>query len=404
MVNNDNQGIGSSGGVRGDDSANNYNVYSYGSNLVNNIVAKNSAYQDPASGAGTLFDFTINNAGGNTNTTGVTGLSPGYPWRQTTSNYNLFQVNDLFESWSYTTFSSWQSGTSQDLNSQMADPLFTNPAAGNYTLQPGSPAIGAGTTGPGWPGMNATMGANIATVASLPVMTATTYNVSSGSTLAVATALSGSGGLTLTGSGLLVVSGANTYQGPTTISGGTLQLAGGFDRLPTISAVVMAPATVLDLNSNPQTVGSLSGSGTVLNSAALTVGTDSTDTTFSGVITGSGDLLKTGVGTLVLAGSNTYSGKTYINAGILQAGNFGTSGSLGPGPVLDNASLIFSLSGAATVANNISGNGSLTQAGLGTLIVTGTNSYTGGTYIDGGTLQLAGGPNRLPAGTRADAC
>jgi autotransporter-associated beta strand protein len=230
-------------------------------------------------------------------------------------------------------------------------------------------------------------------------MTATTYNVSGGSTSAVATALSGTGGLTLTGGGLLILSGANTYQGPTTISGGTLQLAGGFDRLPTISAVVMAPGTVLDLNGNPQTIGSLSGSGTVLNSAALTVGTDSTDTTFSGTVTGSGDLLKTGIGTLTLAGANTYGGKTYINAGILQVGNFGTSGSLGPGPVLDNASLIFSLSGAATVANNISGTGSLTQAGLGTLIVTGTNSYSGGTYIDGGTLQLAGGPNRLPVGT-----
>ena len=51
------------------------------------------------------------------------------------------------------------------------------------------------------------------------------------------------------------------------------------------------------------------------------------------------------------------------------------------------------------MANNISGNGNLTQAGLGTLVLTGTNTYTGGTYIDGGTLQLAGGPNRLPAGT-----
>ncbi len=109
--------------------------------------------------------------------------------------------------------------------------------------------------------------------------------------------------------------------------------------------------------------------------------------------------MKTGVGTLTLAGSNTYSGKTYINAGILQIGNYGSTGSLGPGNVLDNATLQFSLSGTATVANNISGNGNLTQAGLGTLVLTGSNTYTGGTYIDGGTLQLAGGPNRLPAGT-----
>ncbi|MGA2063424.1 MAG: autotransporter-associated beta strand repeat-containing protein [Thermoguttaceae bacterium] len=406
VVNNDNVGIVSGGSVRGDQSANNYNVFSYGNNLVNNIGSKNSAYQDPASGAGNFFEYSVGDVNAATMTTSGTGststtgnLSPAAPYKFSTSNYNLFQINNHFDSWTYTSFSSWQSGTSQDLNSLATDPLFTNPAAGNYTLQAGSPAIGAGTTGPGWTGMSSTTGANLATVASLPVMTATTYNVSGGSTSAAATALSGSGGLTLTGGGLLVVSGANTYQGPTTISGGTLQIAGGFDRLPTISAVVMAPATVLDLNGNPQTIGSLSGSGTVLNSAALTVGTDSTDTTFSGAISGSGDLLKTGVGTLTLAGSNTYSGKTYINAGILQIGNYGSTGSLGPGNVVDNATLMFSLSGTVTVANNISGNGNLTQAGLGTLVLTGSNTYTGGTYIDGGTLQLAGGPNRLPAGT-----
>ena len=407
VVNNANSGIGSNGSVRGDGSANNYNVYSYGNTLVNNIVALNAAYVDPANGAAQPFQYEISNAGGGTDTSGVKNLSPSAPFKESTSDYNLFQLSATstssttfgFSSWTYQTLTSWQTGTSQDSHSQEANPLFTNPSAGNYALQPGSPAIGAGTTGPALPSMNTTQGANLAAVASLPAMTATTYNVGSGSTSSLATALSGTGGLTLTGGGLLVVSGTNTYQGPTTISGGTLQLAGGFDRLPTISAVVMAPTGVLDLNGNPQTIGSLSGSGTVLNSAAPTVGTDSTDTTFSGAITGSGDLLKTGVGTLVLAGSNTYGGKTYINAGILQVGNFGTSGSLGPGPVLDNASLIFSLSGAATVANTISGPGSLTQAGLGTLIVTGTNSYTGGTYIDGGTLQLAGGSNRLPAGT-----
>ena len=203
----------------------------------------------------------------NTNTTGITNLSPSRPWKQSTSDYNLFQINQNFDSWTYTTLASWQTGTSQDAHSLATNPLFTNAAAGNYTLQPGSPAISAGTTG--GIGMSSTMGANFATVASLPVMTSTTYNIGSGSTSAVSTALSGTGGLTQSGGGLLILSGANTYQGPTTISGGTLQIAGGFDRLPTISAVTMASGTVLDLNGNPQTIGSLSGNGTVLDSAAL---------------------------------------------------------------------------------------------------------------------------------------
>ena len=44
VVNNDNVGIVSGGPVRGDGSANNYNVYSYGNNLLNNIGSQNSAY------------------------------------------------------------------------------------------------------------------------------------------------------------------------------------------------------------------------------------------------------------------------------------------------------------------------------------------------------------------------
>jgi len=397
VVKNANVGIVSIGPVRVDGAG--HNVYSYGNNLLNNIVARNSAYQDPASGAGNFFQYEVDNVGGGTDTTGVPNLSPIAPFKQSTSDYNLFQLGPNqfgFASWTYQTFSSWQLGTSQDEHSLANDPKFTNEAGGDYTLQPGSPAINAGTTGS--IGMSATMGVNFATLASLPAMTTTTYNVSSGS-LAVAAVLSGSGGMAQSGAGLLVLSGANTYQGPTTIGGGTLQLAGGFDRLPTISALTMAAGTVLDLNGNAQTVGSLSGSGTVVNSSALTVGTDSTDTTFSGTVSGSGDLLKTGVGTLTLAGSNTYRGETYINAGILQIGNYGGTGTLGPGNVLDNATLMFSRSGTVTVANNISGNGSLIQAGLGTLVLTGTNTYSGGTYIDGGTLQLAGGPNRLPVGT-----
>ncbi len=59
--------------------------------------------------------------------------------------------------------------------------------------------------------------------------------------------------------------------------------------------------------------------------------------------------------------------------------------------MIDNATLRFNRSDAITFAGNISGTGGLTQAGLGTLILTGTNSYVGGTTIDAGTLQIGDG-------------
>ncbi|MEO7072461.1 MAG: autotransporter-associated beta strand repeat-containing protein, partial [Rhodanobacter sp.] len=107
-------------------------------------------------------------------------------------------------------------------------------------------------------------------------------------------------------------------------------------------------------------------------------------------ITGSFDLVKSGTGTLVLAGSDSYSGGTTINAGTLQVGNGGTTGSI-TGNVTNNASLVFNRSDALAFAGIVSGTGSLTQAGSGVLTLTGTNTYSGGTTISNGALQLGDG-------------
>ena len=101
------------------------------------------------------------------------------------------------------------------------------------------------------------------------------------------------------------------------------------------------------------------------------------------MISGSGTLTNMGSGTLVLSGENTYTGTTTIQNGtIALAGGDDrlpttTALSLSSGDVTDNGFLTFNRSDELTVANRISGAGALTQAGDGTLVLTGEDSYTG---------------------------
>ncbi len=156
----------------------------------------------------------------------------------------------------------------------------------------------------------------------------------------------------------------------------------------------------LDLNGFSNTIGSLSGTGTVTNNGAgaavLTTGGDNTSTTFSGVLTdgtGGVGLAKSGAGTMILTGANTYTGGTTIDAGTLQIGDGEATGSI-VGNVMDNGTLAFDRSDTVTFDGVISGTGGLTQLGIGTLILTSNNPFTGTTTISAGTLQLGtGGPS-----------
>ncbi len=214
-------------------------------------------------------------------------------------------------------------------------------------------------------------------------------------------------GLTKVGSGTLELSGTSTYSDPTTVSAGTLA-AGSVTALSPNSAFTVNG--VLDLGGFSNTVGSLAGNGTVTNGglpvngigplgnpivgpAVLTAGGDGTSTIFSGTLrngAGTLGLGKTGGGTLTLTGTNTYTGGTTITAGILQIGSGAASGSI-VGDVVDNAALVFNRSDTITFAGVVSGTGNLSQAGAGTLILTGTSTYTGTTSVAAGTLQVDGG-------------
>jgi uncharacterized protein YhjY with autotransporter beta-barrel domain len=98
--------------------------------------------------------------------------------------------------------------------------------------------------------------------------------------------------------------------------------------------------------------------------------------------TGSGSLVKNGDGVLVLAGQNTYTGGTTVNAGAI----LGNASSL-QGDIVNDATVAFEEAGSANYAGAMSGTGTFIKQGTGSLVLSGLNSYSGGTIIDEGTLQ-----------------
>ncbi|MDD2050588.1 autotransporter-associated beta strand repeat-containing protein, partial [Pseudomonas putida] len=114
---------------------------------------------------------------------------------------------------------------------------------------------------------------------------------------------------------------------------------------------------------------------------------------YAGGISGAGAVEQNGSGITVLAGANTHTGGTTINAGTLQIGNGGTTGSVA-GDITNNSNLAFNRSDVFTFAGVVSGSGALQQNGSGTLVVNNDHTYTGGTTINAGTLQLGDGGTR----------
>ena len=96
-----------------------------------------------------------------------------------------------------------------------------------------------------------------------------------------------------------------------------------------------------------------------------------------------------GGGTLILTGENTFSGGTAVNDGKLQIGFGGTTGSIA-GNIVDNAILKFLRSNDVTFRGDISGSGSLVQAGAGSLTLTGQVTNTGGIVDTGGPVHFGG--------------
>lgn len=169
-------------------------------------------------------------------------------------------------------------------------------------------------------------GTNTATIA---IANGQTFTVNQSADGIYAGTLSGSGSFVRTGAGLLTLSGASTYTGTTTVTAGILKagvasvanISGAFGKNSALTLANTAGAAI-DLNGYNTQIGSLAGGGAaggnvILGGATLTSGANNASTTYAGVISGSGNLYKTGSGSLTLQRANTYTGKTVIDGGML---------------------------------------------------------------------------------------
>ncbi len=279
--------------------------------------------------------------------------------------------------------------------------------------------------------------------------------------------ISGAGGLTMAGSGTtnMTLFGAQSYTGATAVSGATLTtgvaLATGNLTVTGGSFVTTLadalgdniPVTVnggtYNMGGSDQ-VGSVAGTGGTinLNAHTLTTGNNNANTSYSGIIAGSGAITKTGTGTWTLGGQNTYSGLTTVGSGVLSLDGTALANNTIPGNILINggtlqygstadsqiadASNITLSSGAfdagartETVASLTMTGGTLTKGGNdltfnssssitgGNVVMTSTGGYTfnsdltlgntainstatggsGGTFRIGGTVTVNGGTN-----------
>jgi autotransporter-associated beta strand protein len=204
------------------------------------------------------------------------------------------------------------------------------------------------------------------------------------------------GALTKIGTGTFALNGANTYDGPTTISAGTLQISAA-NNLGDASAnnTIIFTGGTLESTANSYDLGAtrsvlLTGTGTfqVDTGSALTV---------SGVVSGGGGIGKTGTGTLILTSPNTYSGVTTINAGALNVQTATALGGTANGTIV-NAGGALQLQGGITIATEaltLNGTGVGNTGALRN--VSGANSYTGPVTLasaarinsDSGTLTVA---------------
>ncbi len=260
----------------------------------------------------------------------------------------------------------------------------------------------------------------VSTLGSIGVASGSTFTlsgpISGNSTLSVNsigdTLIGGAVGTTISKGygGTLTLSGSNAAYG-LIVASGTATLAGG-NAVTGAGGITLNSGGTLRLEAN-QTVSGVSDYG--IAGATVDLGSyDLTLTTggsFAGAITGTGRVFMEGKGTLSLSGNNTFTGGLYIDSGTLVASSDASFGAASNPVVFGGGTLqvygdtfpstshplTFSTpdaslnvySGTFTLGQSLTNTGSLTKLGAGTLVLTGTSSYGGGTVLSAGTLSVA---------------
>jgi autotransporter-associated beta strand protein len=314
--------------------------------------------------------------------------------------------------------------------------MTVNALAATYYLDTNGNSVGAGGTPNGtWQDSGTDWTASSAgTLATSPYTTGGTDNLYF---VASAGTSSGENPYTVTVSGNQA---ANSLyfqsSGTATLSGGTISLGSGGITLPqyaygttaqgpvniTSQVALQGTQTWSNSSANTLTVG-----GNVVNGGNILTIAGPGSTVIAGSLSGMGGLVKSGSGLLTFQSANTFLGSTTVSGGTIdlaQGNALQWSTLIAPtsvsvvfdSSVASNAFRIGALSGSGnlTLQNNatspaaivltlggnngsmeyfgvLSGAGSLTVAGIGTLTLANTNTYTGGTTVSAGVLQLGDG-------------